>query len=86
MALDYFMSCSYCKWYSVFKYKDMDMPDYSQPANLAGVPAAAIPVKLSSRSLPLAMQVIGPFGQDMKVLGFCKWLENIVHFPQPELI
>ena len=66
--------------------KDMDMPDYSQPANLAGVPAAAIPVKLSSRSLPLAMQVIGPFGQDMKVLGFCKWLENIVHFPQPELI
>jgi len=61
--------------------------DYcTQPANLAGVPAAAIPVKLSSRSLPLAMQVIGPFGQDMKVLGFCKWLENIVHFPQPELI
>ena len=61
--------------------------DYcTQPANLAGVPAAAIPVKLSSRSLPLAMQIIGPFGHDMKVLSFCKWLENRVHFPQPELM
>ena len=32
------------------------------------------------------MQVIGPFGQDMKVIGFCKWLENLIHFPQPELL
>ena len=61
--------------------------DYcTQPVNLAGVPAASIPVKLSKKSLPLAMQVIGPFGQDMKVIGFCKWLENLVHFPQPELL
>jgi Asp-tRNA(Asn)/Glu-tRNA(Gln) amidotransferase A subunit family amidase len=47
--------------------------DYcTQPDNLAGVPAASIPVKLSKKSLPLAMQIIGPFGQDMKVIEFCK--------------
>jgi aspartyl-tRNA(Asn)/glutamyl-tRNA(Gln) amidotransferase subunit A len=61
--------------------------DYcTQPANLAGLPAATIPVKLSKRSLPLSLQVIGPHGRDMQVLGFCKWLENRIHFPQPELV
>ena len=57
-----------------------------QPANLAGLPAASIPVKLSKKSLPIAMQVIGPFGHDNKVIDFCKWLENRIHFPQPELV
>ena len=60
--------------------------DYcTQPVNLAGVPAASIPVKLSNKSLPLALQVIGSFGEDIKVLKLCKWLENRVHFPQPEI-
>ena len=61
--------------------------DYcTQPVNLAGLPAASIPVKLSLKSLPLSLQIIGDYGQDMKVLSLCKWLENRLHFPQPELI
>ena len=61
--------------------------DYcTQPVNLAGIPAASIPVKLSSKSLPLSLQIIGDYGQDMKVLSLCKWLENRLHFPQPVLL
>ena len=61
--------------------------DYcTQPVNLAGIPAASIPVKLSNKSLPLSLQIIGSYGQDMKVLSFCQWLEKAVHFPQPKLL
>ena len=60
--------------------------DYcTQPVNLAGLPAAAIPVKLSKRSLPLSLQIIGAYGHDFKVLNFCQWLENRAHFPQPKV-
>ena len=57
----------------------------TQPVNLAGLPAASIPVKLSSRSLPIGLQIIGPFAHDIQVLKLCKWLENRIHFPQPEI-
>lgn len=60
--------------------------DYcTQPVNLAGLPAASLPVKLSKKSLPLSLQIIGAYGQDFQVLSLCKWLENRLHFPQPNL-
>ena len=58
----------------------------TQPVNLAGLPAASLPVKLSKKSLPLSLQIIGAYGQDLKVLSLCQWLEERVHFPQPKLV
>ena len=58
----------------------------TQPINLAGIPAASIPVKLSANSLPISLQVIGAYGQDLKVLSLCQWLEDRIHFSQPKII
>ncbi len=61
--------------------------DYcTQPVNLAGLPAATLPVKLSKRSLPLSLQIIGDRCQEQKVLQASKWLENRLNFHLPELI
>ena len=51
------------------------------PVNLAGLPAVTVPVKLSSRSLPLSVQIIGPYGSDFKLLKLAKILEAKVKFP-----
>ena len=54
----------------------------TQPVNLAGLPAVTVPVKLSSRSLPLSVQIIGPYGSDLKLLKLAKFLEEQVNFPK----
>lgn len=57
--------------------------DYcTQPVNLAGLPAATIPVSLSNRHLPISLQVIGQKFQDVKVLKMCQWIESQVKFPK----
>jgi len=58
----------------------------TQPVNLAGIPAATIPVKLSKSSLPISLQIIGQMCQEEKVLSVCKWLENRLQFSQPQLV
>ena len=57
--------------------------DYcTQPVNLAGVPAVTVPVKLSARSLPLAVQLIGPHGSDGRLLQAAARLEQRLFFPR----
>lgn len=57
--------------------------DYcTQPVNLAGLPAATVPVKLSGNSLPLGVQVIGNLGREDQVLSLAKWIEDRVEFPR----
>ena len=61
--------------------------DYcTQPVNLAGLPAATVPVKLSSRSLPLCIQIIGRYGREDEVLSLAKFIEDTVQFPRMQLI
>jgi len=54
----------------------------TQPVNLAGLPAATVPCRLSSRSMPLSLQLIGPYGSDLKLLRVARWLESQVNFPR----
>ena len=57
--------------------------DYcTQPVNLAGLPAVTVPVKLSARSLPLAVQLIGPYGGDVRLLQAAALLEQRLDFPR----
>ena len=57
--------------------------DYcTQPINLAGLPAATVPVKLSAKSLPLSVQIIGRYGREDEVLSVAKWIEDRVKFPR----
>ncbi|XP_071818535.1 glutamyl-tRNA(Gln) amidotransferase subunit A, mitochondrial-like isoform X2 [Apostichopus japonicus] len=54
---------------------------YTQPSNLAGVPALSLPSYLSSKGLPIGLQMIAPCFQDKKLLTVAKWLEQQVAFP-----
>lgn len=57
--------------------------DYcTQPVNLAGLPAVTVPVCLSARSLPLAVQLIGPYGSDNRLLQVAARLEQRLAFPR----
>jgi aspartyl-tRNA(Asn)/glutamyl-tRNA(Gln) amidotransferase subunit A len=56
--------------------------DYcTQPVNLAGLPAATVPVTLSSEGLPLSLQVIAPMNGDRLALALCRWIEQRANFP-----
>jgi len=60
--------------------------DYcTQPVNMAGVPALSLPVKLSSNSLPLSVQLIGPYLGDEAVLAMAQFIEKKVDFPRLHL-
>jgi len=53
----------------------------TQPINLAGLPALSLPVGLSGRGLPLAVQLVGPSLQDSLLLAVASWLEDRLDFP-----
>lgn len=53
---------------------------YTQAANLAGVPAISIPIKLSYSSLPISLQLMAPMFEEEKLLKVAKFIENTVNF------
>lgn len=56
--------------------------DYcTQAANMAGIPALAIPIRLSDNGLPLSLQLMGPMNSERQLLTAAKWIENQVKFP-----
>lgn len=57
----------------------------TQPANMAGLPAVNVPIKLSRRGLPLSLQLIAPLFHEQRLLSIAKWIEQIVQFPKLEL-
>ena len=57
--------------------------DYcTQPVNLAGLPAATVPVRLSARThLPISLQIVARARRDQDALSVGKWLQNRLRFP-----
>ncbi|KAK9869760.1 hypothetical protein WA026_003492 [Henosepilachna vigintioctopunctata] len=53
----------------------------TQPANMAGIPALSIPIKLSRNGLPLSLQLMSKNFSEATLLAFGKFLEDKVKFP-----
>ncbi len=49
---------------------------FSFPLNLSQQPAASVPCGLTGSGLPIGLQIIGPRGEDARVLGFAKAFET----------
>ncbi|ESO98563.1 hypothetical protein LOTGIDRAFT_174160 [Lottia gigantea] len=54
---------------------------FTQPSNLAGIPALTLPVSLSTDQLPIGIQILAPHLHDDKVLLLGNWIEQQVNFP-----
>jgi aspartyl-tRNA(Asn)/glutamyl-tRNA(Gln) amidotransferase subunit A len=54
----------------------------TQPANMAGIPAISIPIKLSSNQLPLSLQLMTSNFNENKLFEVAKFIENTVDFKQ----
>jgi Asp-tRNA(Asn)/Glu-tRNA(Gln) amidotransferase A subunit family amidase len=48
-------------------------------ANLAGLPACAIPMGVGDEGLPLSLQITGPRGADGAVLAAAQYIEELLH-------
>lgn len=56
----------------------LDWASFLYDANLAGMPACAIPMGLGDEELPLSLQIIGPEGSDYQVLRVAEAIEKLI--------
>jgi amidase len=49
---------------------------WADPASTCGLPATAVPIDHSSEGLPIGVQVIGPYLEDLTTITFAKLLER----------
>lgn len=67
-------------------YKDwIDWTQFTYPFNLTGHPAGSVPCGLSTDSLPIAMQIIGPKMSDALVIRAMHAFETIYPAPLPPM-
>ncbi|XP_054733802.1 glutamyl-tRNA(Gln) amidotransferase subunit A, mitochondrial [Anastrepha obliqua] len=52
----------------------------TQPANMAGVPAISIPIRLSQRGLPIGLQLMSRSLNEEMLLRVASWIESQVEF------
>jgi aspartyl-tRNA(Asn)/glutamyl-tRNA(Gln) amidotransferase subunit A len=53
---------------------------YTYPFNLSGQPAISLPCGLAPDGLPVALQIVGPFGSDALVLALARRIETVLAF------
>jgi aspartyl-tRNA(Asn)/glutamyl-tRNA(Gln) amidotransferase subunit A len=58
---------------------------YSGVYNLVGLPAASVPCGLSSQGMPIGLQIVGPRGEDTRVLSIGAAVEALVAPVNPPL-
>ncbi len=56
----------------------LDWASFLYDANLAGMPACAIPMGFGDGGLPLSLQIIGPTGSDYEVIRVAEAIEKLI--------
>jgi Asp-tRNA(Asn)/Glu-tRNA(Gln) amidotransferase A subunit family amidase len=54
--------------------------EYCAPWTLLGVPALSLPAGFGKNHLPLGLQVVGPYLNDLRTLRVAKWIESTLAF------
>ncbi|XP_055587859.1 glutamyl-tRNA(Gln) amidotransferase subunit A, mitochondrial isoform X2 [Uranotaenia lowii] len=52
----------------------------TQPANMGGIPALSLPIRLSKRGLPISLQLMGPSFSEQQLFQVARWIEKEVGF------
>ncbi|XP_076466453.1 glutamyl-tRNA(Gln) amidotransferase subunit A, mitochondrial-like [Babylonia areolata] len=60
--------------------RSMQQDVYTQPINMAGLPAVSVPAGLSPQGLPIGLQFIGQHFQEQKLLSVAHWFESNTDF------
>ncbi len=53
---------------------------YCAPWTLLGVPALSLPIGFGRHRLPLGIQIVGPYREDLRLLRVTKWVETTLMF------
>ncbi len=56
----------------------LDWASFLYDANLAGLPACAIPMGIGDEGLPMSLQIIGDVGSDYEVLRIAEAIEALI--------
>jgi aspartyl-tRNA(Asn)/glutamyl-tRNA(Gln) amidotransferase subunit A len=64
------------------RYPDQDWGPHLYDANLAGLPACALPMGLGDEGLPVSLQVTGPRCTDGYVLAAAQTIEQVIGFAE----
>jgi Asp-tRNA(Asn)/Glu-tRNA(Gln) amidotransferase A subunit family amidase len=54
--------------------------EYCAPWTLLGAPAVSLPAGFGKNGLPLGLQLVGAYRQDLQVLRVAKWVEGVLAF------
>ena len=65
-------------------YRTVEHDIYTQSANMAGVPAISVPVRLSQAKLPISLQLLASNFNEGTLLRAAKFLENASSFQHPK--
>jgi Asp-tRNA(Asn)/Glu-tRNA(Gln) amidotransferase A subunit family amidase len=54
--------------------------EYCAPWTFVGAPAVTLPAGFGNNGLPLGIQIVGNYRNDLRVLKIAKWIEATLHF------
>jgi Asp-tRNA(Asn)/Glu-tRNA(Gln) amidotransferase A subunit family amidase len=54
--------------------------EYCAPWTLIGAPAISLPAGFGKKHLPLGIQLVGGYRQDLRLLSVAKWAESVLRF------
>jgi Asp-tRNA(Asn)/Glu-tRNA(Gln) amidotransferase A subunit family amidase len=54
--------------------------EYCAPWTLLGAPAVSLPAGFGKNGLPLGLQVVGAYREDLRMLRVAKWVEGVLKF------